>query len=208
MNVDSKVFDFIKDYIHQGDTAVDIGAHHGKYTDFFLQKVGGGGMVYSYEICPDSFRTLDNKFAHNDNVITNHTAVSDINGTENYYSSKNYRSYGINIMGYDVDHVEGKLLGSIKSTRLDKVLKGKMDFVKIDVEGAEVKVLHGMKGIIENVHYLLIECHIDGQWTELRNLLIYEYRFKCSDILTKLSITELTKKRSYQVFCINDRFIK
>jgi len=208
MNVDSKVFDFIKSYIHQGDTVIDIGAHHGKYTSFFLQLVSGGGMVYSYEINPKSFYTLDNKFAHNDNVITNQIAVSDIDGTENYYSSPNFRSYGVNIVGHDVDHVEGKLLGNVKSVRLDSVLKGKIDFIKIDVEGAELKVLKGMKGIIEDVHYLLIECHLNGQWAELRNLLIYEYHLKCSDILTKLPITEFTKKRSYQVFCINDKFIK
>jgi len=200
MDWDKFIFDRAAEILHQGDTVIDVGAHVGKYTEHFLALVGNSGKVISFEINPKSFDSLNQKFKNKPNVTLINAAVSDKTGHEDYYSGSTL--FCTNIIGHDVNGKNKGLLGSIESIRLDEYIKEKIDFIKIDVEGAEIKVLKGMERIMDKVKCILIECHFEQDWGVLKDIL-FNYKLKCIDLKTGAKISSETQSKPYQVFCYN-----
>ena len=93
-------------------------------------------------------------------------------------------------------------VGEINSITLDELLKDEKEIslIKIDVEGAELKVLHGMKEVIKRTKSILIENHLDEIWPEIRKILIEDNGFKCYNIETEESV-DMNSKRPYQCLC-------
>jgi len=202
---DALILNKVKSLVSLGGTIVDVGAHVGNYSANFAGIVGDQGRVISFELNPDNFAQLQKKLGHQKNITLKNVAVSDKSGFEKYYSNSLCHSFGTNIIGYDVNHKKGDLLGSIKSVRLDEVIDMPVRFMKIDVEGAEIKVLRGAEKIINNIQYLIIECHFPDQWEELRKLVI-DYKLNCMNLVTGEVIT-LASPRPYQMFCKNNNFV-
>ncbi len=48
---------------------------------------------------------------------------------------------------------------SVKTQRLKDLLKSKVDFLKLDIEGAEYEVLKDCEDVLKNVQFLFIEYH-------------------------------------------------
>lgn len=143
---------FLREHLRPGMTVVDAGANVGFYTVAFSEAVGTGGAVHAFEPDPfcasilrDRIRGLDTA----DNVRVEEAALGDSEGEAVLYCS--YR-----------DRAESRLhpFGSatpvepvrVRTTTLDAYCRdhgvGRIDAVKIDVEGAEVAVLRGMAGIM------------------------------------------------------------
>ena len=76
--------------------------------------------------------------------------------------------------------------------------------IKIDVEGAEGRVLKGMKEVAKRTEYLLLENHFDEDWEEIREILIEEYDFTCYNIETD-TLINMTSKRPYQCLCMRKK---
>ena len=93
-------------------------------------------------------------------------------------------------------------LGKIQGITLDSLLKNenKIKLIKIDVEGAEKLVLNGMKKIINNVENILIECHLDEDWDEIKNILIGELNLSCINIKDNIEVNN-NSNRVYQCLC-------
>ena len=97
-------------------------------------------------------------------------------------------------------------MGEIESIRLDTLLKHeeKIKLIKIDVEGAELLVLDGIKNIIDKVEYILVECHLENDWDKIKTLLLDKYNMTCinnsADISSNEEITH-NSKLAYQCFC-------
>lgn len=199
MDWDNFIFDKLNNIIHKGDSVIDVGAHVGKYTEHFLKLVGNTGKVISFELNPRTFNSLNNKFINTPNVTLINAAVSDKSDFEDYYSGCS--SYNTNIIGHDINSSKSNHLGNIKSIKLDDFIKEKIDFMKIDVEGAEIKVLKGMEKTINNVKCLLIECHFEEDWKDLKKILINNYHLKCTDFHTGDIISENTEIKPYQILC-------
>ena len=132
--------------IKKGDVVYDIGAHVGFYTILSAELVGATGYVYAFEPLPINFCYLNKHIEINkiSNVELIHAAVYS-------ESSRLYIKEGPeSSMGQIAQ--EGDI--KVESIRLDDfALKGevqKPDFIKIDVEGAELHVLEGMENIIES----------------------------------------------------------
>lgn len=196
---DKKNINFISDKIYNAEILVDVGAFIGDYTDFFLKKIGENGKVYSFELNRNNFNHLFNKFKNLHNVFIFNMAVSDINENISFYGS-NQTS---NILGYDVNFNNSTHMGYVESIRLDKIFSGetRINLIKIDVEGAEIKVLNGMSGIIDRVDSILLECHLDRDWDELKKIIFEEYKLKCLNVVTEEIVDNSTNKRPYQLYC-------
>ena len=71
---------------------------------------------------------------------------------------------------------------SIRTVSLDSYIKGKVSFIKMDIEGAELEALHGAKGIIQKYHPKLAIC-VYHKSNDITDIPIYikeivpEYRF-------------------------------
>jgi len=147
--------------VKAGMTVVDIGAHVGYYSILASQLVGPTGQVYAFEPTPETLKLLHQNMTLNQvtNVQVLAAAVSDGIGTTLLYLDK--VSPGSNTTsGGSSDKAI-----TVSTITLDSILGDtKVDFIKIDIEGGEVKALKGMTKTIENNPnlQLMTEVYPDG----------------------------------------------
>jgi FkbM family methyltransferase len=163
--------------LKEGDTVIDVGAFIGYYTLIFAKLVGKDGLVYAFEPDPENFALLRKNVEINEykNVVLIQKAVADFTGkTRLYLSKENKGDHRIYDLGDGRDSIE------IEVTRLDDCIGAvPVNLVKIDAEGAEVRVLKGMQSLLEKSVRLsmMIECfpsaleRFGDSVTELLNLL-------------------------------------
>lgn len=201
-NNDLKNFEFLSKYISENDILVDVGSNHGDYTTFFKNKLNGTGLIYSIELDSNNFLILENKFKNDKNIKLFNNAVSNTDELITLYKGRD--AYTHNIIGHDMDFKPNEQIGKIKGLRLDTLLKNEsiVSLIKIDVEGAELLVLQGMEDIIHKVKNILVECHLNEHWDDIKDLLINSYKLYCINIGTSEIITNKST-RAYQCFCKN-----
>ena len=130
-----------------GQTVLDIGANIGYYTLIFSRLVGEEGRVISFEPDPENFLLLQKNVTLNGcrNVRLLNRAVSDYSGTMMLYrSDENHGDHRI----YPSD--PGRSSVEVRAVRLDDHLAdfdGPIHLVKMDVQGAEGKVLEGFRSL-------------------------------------------------------------
>ena len=141
----------LENVIKPGMVVVDIGAHVGYFTLLAARQVGTEGRVYSFEPEPTNFRLLQENIKANgyQNVLATQKAVSDAAGSAQLVLSS--RDNGTHsLFGHSTSEEN---IVSVKVTSLDEFLTGegwpKVDFIKMDVEGAEMKAFEGMKRVLK-----------------------------------------------------------
>lgn len=154
----------VRNILKPGDTVVDVGAYvDGWYTLLAAKIVGQAGKVYSFEPVPKFYKRLKDNITlnHFTNITTEDAALGSKNGNKTFYQSDGTSSF----FRTHVQKEGSKRIQQIKVKvlKLDSYLKlkkiSKVNFVKIDVEGAELEVLKGAKDLLKksDAPYLLIE---------------------------------------------------
>ncbi len=121
----------VKKEIHEGNSVIDIGADIGYYTLIFAKLVGENGKVFAFEPQDIPFSLAQKNL--------------EINGFKNYVlenklvSNKNEKIKFFN-----------KWKDAIKLDDYFLDFSNKIDFIKMDMEGAEMQALEGMTSLIEN----------------------------------------------------------
>ena len=197
---DIKNFEILSEIIEESDVLVDVGSNYGDYTEFFKTKLGGTGYIYSIELHPETYQHIESKFKNDQNIKTFNYAICDVDGEVEYFKGKDV--WTNNIIGHDMSFTKNQSLGKIQGITLDTLLKDekKIKLIKIDVEGAEKLVLKGMKTIINNVDNILIECHLDEDWVEIKGYLIVDLNLRCTNINSGEEVTN-NSNRAYQCLC-------
>ncbi len=135
-----------------GDVAVDVGANLGLYTLLLARAVGDGGRVFAFEPDPENFELLRRNLERNGarNVVAERLAVADENGPLRLYLCERNRGDHRTWDSHD-----GRPSIEIEAVRLDDYLdadrlgpEGRVDLVKMDVQGAEAQALAGMEGLL------------------------------------------------------------
>jgi FkbM family methyltransferase len=142
--LESKV---IKKYVKEGDIVLDIGANIGYYSLLLAKLVGKNGKVYAFEPDPDNFYLLKKNIEANgyENIIPVQKAVSDKNEKLKLYLQKE------NFAGHSLRHNDSLNSIEVDSIRLDDFFKNKskdINFIKMDIEGAEGRALKGMRKLL------------------------------------------------------------
>lgn len=140
-------------FLRPGDTFIDVGANIGYYTRMASKIVGHNGYVYAFEPMPSAFQLLQRNSDDLENVVIYQKAISNRIGEAAF----SVREYGnLSSLGYDAN---AKQSITVAATTLDAALSniGQVDFIKIDVEGYELNVLHGALNIFEK-HRPIIYC--------------------------------------------------
>ncbi len=140
--------EIVKEKIKKGDVVLDIGANIGYYTLIFARIVGENGKVFAFEPDPTNFSLLKKNVEINGykNVELMQKAVS--NKTEKiklYLSRDNSGDHRI------YDSSDGRQSIEIESIRLDDYFKdynGAINFIKMDIQGAEGGVVQGMSNLL------------------------------------------------------------
>jgi FkbM family methyltransferase len=128
--------------VRPGMTAVDIGAHVGFFTKHLSKLTGPTGKVIAFEAHPETYQILVRNCRKLVNVSTVNAAVTDTDGEVTLYDSGG--STGSNSLIASRSDYAGS--NTVRAVRLDDFLAGSnVDVVKIDVEGAELEVLQGMR---------------------------------------------------------------
>ncbi|HYO49953.1 MAG TPA: FkbM family methyltransferase [Chloroflexia bacterium] len=138
----------VESELKEGDVVLDIGANIGYYTILAARRVGPRGRVFAFEPDPRNFALLQKNLRANGctNVHTERRAVSDCTGTIRLYLDK------LNKGDHTIYDVGGRHAIEVGTVRLDDYFSeygGKIDLIKIDVQGAEGRVLRGMHSLLE-----------------------------------------------------------
>jgi FkbM family methyltransferase len=138
--------------LRPGDVIFDIGANIGDYTLPTAYAVGSAGRVFAFEPVERSFRVLSKNIACNnmDNVVALQCAVGDSDGVAPIYWDRS--NFGGNSLNPNATTDLGSV-SNVEISRLDTVCfrRGIIpDLVKVDVQGAELKVLRGALGLLGN----------------------------------------------------------
>lgn len=137
---------FIRDHVKRGDHVIDIGVRHGWFACVMAKLVGSEGHVYCFDPDPICARFVDLCVSANNfqNISYEACALGDKPG---------YLEFDPLDATLQTNGETGAGLVRVAVKRLDEILKErctKIDFIKIDVEGAEQMVFEGASGILAN----------------------------------------------------------
>jgi FkbM family methyltransferase len=152
----------------EGDIVVDVGAHRGRYTIISSKRVGQNGKVIAIEAHPDNFEVLNRNIRLNKltNVIPlNYAAYSKQTKVDLYWYMENSTGHNSILLNYKSTDYKGKFV-QVNANTLDQLLLqqngiNEVNWIKIDVEGAEFEVLKGATDTLSKSKdiSLLIEIH-------------------------------------------------
>jgi len=148
--------------LNPGDTFVDVGAHIGYYSLLASRIVGSEGKVYSIEPDSKNYSLLKKNIKANNykNIQVIKKAISNKLGRINFYT--NDSNTGDNRI---FDNGMKRIVTKVQSTTIDEIMNNKkIDFIKMDIQGSELKALLGMKKTLKRNKKikLLIEFWPDG----------------------------------------------
>lgn len=134
-----------------GDHFLDIGAHYGYFSLLAAELVGRNGRVQSYEPSSATYEILSINTDSRPEIAAFHKAVSDTGEPVTFFEFSNlYSEYNsIDVAQFSDEewfrrHQPRKT--TVETTTIDNMVQDasfRPSFIKVDVEGAELKVLRG-----------------------------------------------------------------
>jgi FkbM family methyltransferase len=161
----------VEQLVKPGMTVLDIGANVGYYTKPCSKIVGDAGCVIAFEPHPLAFGVLCKNVRALRNVTPVQAAVTDQEGTVNLYdyllgAENASLRYDENKRDWYRSHLPDRemipriredlpiAIYTVKATTLDTYLAEarveRVDFIKMDIEGAEINAIRGMKRTVQS----------------------------------------------------------
>lgn len=147
------------DYLPQpGDVVIDAGAGIGEELMVFSRCTGPAGKVLAIEAHPVTFRALKHNSERNrfSNVVLVNKAIADEPGDvfiDDHDSS----------IGNKVSREAAPATFKAEAITIDELVLGQqletIDFLKVNIEGAEQLLIKGMKKSIDRFRHMAISCH-------------------------------------------------
>jgi len=147
---------FIRGRLAPGDTFVDVGAYVGYHAVLAARELGGGGRVVALEASPTIYRALQHNLSLNDGaeapsaapIRTVHAAVSDEAGTVRMHEGPVF-NLGLSTTLDNRGLPPGeKVRAAPLADLLEPAEIESMRMIKIDVEGAEDRVLRTLPDLL------------------------------------------------------------
>jgi FkbM family methyltransferase len=182
------LFEFLKQFLKPGMICVDVGANIGSHAVNAGRLVGETGKVYAFEADPETCAILKQNVALNqlDNIIVKNECVLDKEGYITLYINKDSGKNSVLLSRSSEINRTITVHGDTLDNALSK--SRKVDLLKIDVEGADFRVLRGAEKIfqINPPSIVVIEIHdVDSdnvnskevlQFLQSHNYEIYSYK--------------------------------
>ena len=154
-------------FLKPGMTAVDVGANIGWYSSIFAGGVGSSsvpqGRVFAIEPYPDNLKRLERSKAllpSPEILVIIRGVCSDIDGTASLFLNRFHPGHtlmkdfaqGLSFTGQTITVPSITLDTLAREHRIDRI-----DFLKIDVESAELLVIRGAQRILQNICRIMVE---------------------------------------------------
>lgn len=178
--------DKVLSHLNEGDVVVDVGANLGIHSIPYGKKIGENGKLYLFEPQCVIYNLLEKNVKRNlptnlqyhlyncalGHITCNTTmnAKCDKNRIIDYHRSQETNYGGLNL-GIGGEHIDMITLDSLK---LDKV-----NYIKIDVEGAEKLVIYGARRTIEDHRPLVF---FEENWKTITSDMIKMYNLSSNII--------------------------
>jgi FkbM family methyltransferase len=176
----------LAELIEPGQTVYDVGANIGFFTILCSRLVGPHGSVYAFEPIPENLVTLRHNIALNrlTNVVVVEQALSSSTGTAEMFVSPWSAFHSLDVAGASKRENHGPDGGqvTVETVTLDEFVQrdgvSAPDLVKLDVEGAELLVVEGMRETLRTVQpLLLVEVHdTNREYAEFVDSIDYRVR--------------------------------
>lgn len=153
-----------------GDVVLDIGAGNGGETLYLASLVGPTGRVLAIEAAPGPYRSLNELVSLNGwpHVEAIQAAVTASSGTvmieddEQWVAGSIYQGSGVPVVAVTID-------GLCAERGIDRI-----DWIKMNIEGAEREALQGMERMAPRVMNLTISCHdfLGTEWGRTKDFVL------------------------------------
>ncbi len=163
---------FVDNFLKPGMTVLDIGAHHGLYTLLASKRVGRTGKVIAFEPSPRERERLGRHVRLNRcfNVKIEPFALGNSQSQADLYLTSGMNDW--------CNSLRKEAAGEVaKTERVDvlplddylaKAAIDRVEFMKVDVEGAELGLLNGARKLLTSIHRPVILCEVQdvrtGPW--------------------------------------------
>lgn len=161
----------MRSHVRPGDVCFDLGAHVGYFALVLARLAGPAGHVYAFEPDPRNFEALTANTANTAHVTPVAAAVSDQPG------EVVFATFEMSSIGHIAD---SKTPGDahrvpVTCTTLDRFVYEDGNpapaFIKIDVEGAETRVLEGAARLLREAQpAIVVEVRGPGRWSEVKEI--------------------------------------
>ncbi len=145
--------DLLFEYIKPGQVVIEAGANNGTETVLLSRLVGSSGKVFAFEPVEHIYKTLQLNLSINrcENVMAEQKALGESEG-ELYFNvlSADFCNQGM-ASKYDESSADAKVL--VQQTSIDSLLIKNniqvVDFIKMDIQGAEIELLKGAQHTLQ-----------------------------------------------------------
>lgn len=163
------VVNFVVHYLKPGMIVFDVGANIGTYSILSASLVGETGSVHAFEPTPESMARLRANVQLNGFwwVCANEVAVTEAVGRREFQL---YQHAAMNSLAAQNRLGEPTRVCEVETTSLDDYVRiqgiPRVDLLKIDVEGAELSVLEGARGLLRSSNPPVILCEFFERTSE------------------------------------------
>src|SRR5580704_8402274 len=175
---------FVGSILQPGMTVLDLGAHHGVYTVLASKRVAPGGKVFAFEPSPRERRTLRLHVMLNLcwNVSIQGLALGNENTTANLFVVDGSQTGCNSLRPPEVFCGTSRVRVCVTRVDdwLDRQKLDQVDFIKLDVEGAERDVLQGAERLLNRKPRPVILVEVQDVRTQL-------WGYRANEIIQHLS---------------------
>jgi FkbM family methyltransferase len=186
----------VKNHIKPGDVCFDVGANIGWYTTLFQTLCGASGAVHSFEPVPQTFAELEKNVALNNSrtkVFLNNFGLGDEEkNLEIHFSPDLPTGHASLAKKNDSSEAIPVKIKTLDSYLTENGVK-QVDFVKVDIEGAELMFLKGAKKLFEQEKLPVI-------FMEMALETSREFGYKPDDLLVFIR-----KQGEYDFFALDEK---
>jgi len=144
----------LRNWVQPGDTAVDLGAHYGAFTVALCAVVGSAGRVVAVEPSMRFCAVLERNIELNNfscaQVISKAVGSAPGQLRLKHHDDPSRAAFDLR------EHESVGTEESVQVETLDRMLSGRVDFIKIDVEGAEVAAFQGAEHTLRTWHPVIL----------------------------------------------------